>query len=156
MKEYYTNRGQGNNGCNTEANINAVLGRKPICHGKGQADIYHLNGHNTEVKTGSGEICTGSAFKPWKNSTFVIYVPVVNECEPIERQEGFIIRREAFVKILQDLNLCKYNKSRDKWNINTIWNRTKNAPHGTKIYRLLDRLYEECESTLEEFLEENM
>jgi len=155
MKNYYTNRGQGNLGCNTEANLNKFLGRSPICHGQGQVDIYRLDGHNTEVKTGSGVICEGSEFKPWKGSTVVIYVPVVNEDLPIEKQEGFVIKRDVFVKILQDLNLCKYDKGRDKWNINTLWNRSKNAPHGTKIFRLLDRLYEECEMTLEEFLELN-
>ena len=47
----------------------------------------------------------------------------------------------------------KFNKSRCKWNIQTFWNHTKQAPHGKKYGLLLDALYEGCEMTLEEWLE---
>lgn len=50
----------------------------------------------------------------------------------LEKTEFFIVDKRAFVKFLQDNNLCKDNPTRNQVNIQTVYNYSKNAPHGKK------------------------
>lgn len=154
MVKYYNQvNSDGNLGKNAEANLKARLGRKPESAPAGKVDLPKFDGRNWEVKTGAGELCRGSEYKPLRGVSAVIYIPVVKEDLPIEEQEGFVLTKQAFIEIIETLGMRKFNKSRCKWNIQTFWNHTKQAPHGKKYDLLLDALYEHCEMTLEEWLE---
>lgn len=50
----------------------------------------------------------------------------------LEKTEFFIVDKKSFVKFLKDNNLCKENATRRQVNIQTVFNYSKNAPHGKK------------------------
>lgn len=134
------------------------------CTGKAKAktaskvDWYHL-GQKFEIKTGAGELGT-IGNKLLSNCKKVLYVPVpdVEEDGTIDpyKQEGFILSREDFLLALDSVGLIREKTSTAgvrKVTIQTFWNRKENKPHGSKLFKLLDVLYDECEETLEEHLE---
>ena len=121
-------------------------------------DAY-LHYKHIEVKTGSGELGSVNG-KLIKGCSKVIYIPVVVEnadgTVDLSRQEGFYLRRETFLNVLDDLGLIREKTSttgRRVVSIQTIWNRKLNKPHSAKKYNMLiDALYENCIMTLEELL----
>ena len=107
---------------------------------------------NYEIKTGAGEI--DGLLK--SRLRYVLYVPVVCEDKGEAEQEGFLLEREPFLEILDNLGLIRTKIStagQEKVTIQTFWNHSKNKPHGRKYYDLLDACYEACIMTLEEFFE---
>lgn len=124
----------------------------------GKVDWYHLK-ERYEVKTGAGELANYGE-KLLKNSKKVLYIPVVYEEEDgsvlPEYQEGFILDRETFLAVLDSVGLIREKVSTAgvrKITIQTFWNRSKNAPHGSKYEKLIDALYDNCLETLEDMLE---
>ena len=109
-----------------------------------------------EIKTGGGELGLLNG-KLIKGSSLVLYVPVVNGNGTIKEQEGFFLTRDNFLKALEQANLIRTKKASNgtmKTTIQTFWNVKANKAHSAKAYaRLLDALYENCETTLEEWLE---
>jgi hypothetical protein len=85
---------------------------------------------------------------------YVIYVPVVIEAWPVEKQEGFVLERETFLELLEEVGLVRHKIStsgQDRVTIQTFWNHSKNKPHGKKYFALLDKLYDESLVTFDQF-----
>lgn len=121
----------------------------------GKVDWYHL-GQKFEIKTGAGELDEIIKKKTCKK---VLFIPVVLEDDHgyirPEYQEGFILTREDFLKVLDEVGLIREKTSTAgyrKTTIQTFWNHKQNKPHGSKLYKLLDLLYETCEETLEDHI----
>lgn len=105
-----------------------------------------------EVKSGAGEV------KALINSKlkYVLYIPVVDEDKAEDQQEGFLLERETFLQILDDLGLLRRKvttRGTETVSIQTFWNHSKNKPHGRKYYDLIDALYENSLMTLEDFFQ---
>lgn len=142
-------------GKTTEKALKEALGLKVKVAAAGRTDMRKA-GVCYEVKTGAGELGDIGG-KLVKGSTMVIYVPVVDESRSIDEQEGFVLSRETFLRVLDECGLLREKTSTNgkrKVTIQTFWNRKKNAPHGKGYYRLLDALYDNCEATLDEWLGE--
>lgn len=108
--------------------------------------------NKVEVKTGAGEIRN-----ELKGNSFVIYCPVVDMATDLIHQEAFILERKVFIECVKRANCYRGDKKTTNNThteaIQTFWNNSKNAPHGKKIYALLDELYENG-TPLSEWLEE--
>jgi len=124
------------------------------CKSAGKVDAYHFH-KAYEWKTGAGEL--GNAGEVLlKGIKYVVYVPVVVEGVELDRQEGFVLTREGFLQALEDAGALREKVSTAgvrKVTIQTFWNRSKNAPHGKLLERILDTMYEACLMTLEEWVE---
>lgn len=144
-------------GNNFEANIKDFLGLEPEKAPTGKIDLRH-KGKCYDIGQGAKVL----NYNPASNkrdlcgTPHILYAPKVDMDLPIERQEGFFIKREELLKALENADLIRFrvasNGVRQK-TIQTFWNYSKNAPHGVRYYRLLDELYERCECTLQEWLE---
>lgn len=151
--EVYTEEDSGRWGKATERSIKLYFNQLDKVARPGRVDFRRA--HTCyEVKTGAGEIDSllNSKLK------YVLYIPVVNEAMPIEKQEGFLLSRTDFLDILDNLGLIRSKISSagiQKVTIQTFWNHSKNKPHGAKYYSLLDACYETCLMTLEDFLQNN-
>lgn len=154
-KEMYSTHDSGAMGKTLERDLKVLLGLADKVASPGKAD-FRKRYKNGEVKTGAGEL-GGLGGKLIKGSSFVVYVPVVNMDLPVEKQEGFILDRAVFLEMLDSLGLIRTKKSTSgamKVTIQTFWNHKQNKPHSVKKYNaLMDALYENCEMTLEEWLE---
>lgn len=121
----------------------------------GKTDFIKAHMHY-EIKISGGELGLLGG-KLIKGSSLVLYVPVVNGNGTIKEQEGFFLTRDNFLKALEQANLIRTKKATNgtmKTTIQTFWNVKANKAHSAKAYaRLLDALYENCETTLEEWLE---
>ena len=109
------------------------------------------NFNKVESKTGAGEVPNNL-----RGNSYVIYCPVVDLDKPLNKQEAFIVKRTVFIKCLQDSG-CYRQSKRTSGNtyteaIQTFWNRKLNKPHGRKLEYLLEALYANCETTLEDWL----
>lgn len=136
----------------------AITGRR--CKSAGKVDWTH---HRVrfEVKTGAGELGDANGARLLKGSAYVIYCPVpIADADgyiDLTKQEAFVLTREAFLASLAEAGAIREKTStagKRKVTIQTFWNRKQNKPHGALLYRLLDALYENCECTLEEMIEE--
>ena len=140
-----------------ELALHDVLEQELIVSARGVVDvkmrISAKNYNKVEVKTGAGQIPHNL-----KGNSYVIYCPVVDLSKPLNRQEAFIIKREAFIQCLKDSGCYRESKrttvGTNTEAIQTFWNRKLNAPHGRKLYKLLDALYSSGCQTLEEWLED--
>lgn len=143
MQNHYLNDKDGGLGKTVEEDIKAFLNLK-ICVAKaGRTDLRKAR-ICYEVKTGAGELGDFGG-KLVKGSSMVIYIPVINENVPIESQEGFVMSREVFLSILNGCGMIREktsSKGVKKITIQTFWNRSKNAPHGTKYFKMLDAFYQ--------------
>lgn len=121
----------------------------------GKTDFIKARKHY-EIKTGAGELGLIDS-RLVKGSSLVLYVPVVYGDGTIEEQEGFFLTRDNFLQVIEQAGLMRTKKATNgtiKTTIQTFYNVSKNQPHSKKAYaRLLDGLYENCEMTLEEWLE---
>lgn len=159
LKEYakYNTKGEdGLAGACVELALHDILGEKLEVRAIGKTDLrLMIEGKlcKVEVKTGAGRL-----LHDCRGNSYMLYCPVVNLEADIYHQEAFLIRRKLFIQILQDVGL--YRASKDSTSgpateaIQTFWNRSKNAPHGKKYYKLLDRLYEESYDTIDSYLQE--
>ena len=109
--------------------------------------------NKVEVKTGAGQIPNNL-----KGNSYVIYIPVVDLSKPLNKQEGFVVKRTVFIKCLQESGCYRVSKRTTSGQtteaIQTFWNRKLNKPHGRKLEYLLDALYNSGCKTLEEWLKE--
>lgn len=150
--------GDGVHGDNFEARVKKALGGTyTVSKGKGRDVRY--KGRYVELKTGSGELGTaGEAIL--KGSTLVLYCPVYQSGIELEQQEAFLLERDIFIKILEELNLIRVKQAtsgRLVYSIQTIWNRKQNKPHSKKKYEeLIDLLYDNCIGMIDEMLEGNL
>ena len=115
-----------------------------------------FSGVEYEVKTGSGTL-SAEGNEPIPNCDYVVYIPHVDETVSLRRQEGFVIAREKFLRIMNDLHLIRWSKNNGRGGqsigLQTIWNRKQGKPHSLKTFTaLLDALYEQSEMTLDEWL----
>lgn len=139
--------------------VERTLTRKMRHKSQNRTDLYHSK-IKYEIKTGSSEL-EFNKNGVLRNAKKIIYIPVVqveiNGDIIAERQEGFILDNSTFVNILENLGLVRYKKRSDgsyTYSIQTIWNRKQNKPHSKKKFEMLvDALYNNCECTLEEFLQ---
>ena len=139
--------------------IEMVVTEKSYVKSAGRVDWTHLC-TKFEVKTGAGELGkAGRALLPHCHKVLFVPVPVADNDGTIDpyKQEGFIIDKPVFIDLLEGLGLIRYGKTTTagaKVNaIQTFWNRSKNAPHSKKKYNaLMDALYDNCDTTLEEYL----
>ena len=141
----------GANGKTFERDLKAAFNQRAIVAKQGKIDFRRAR-VCFEVKTGAGELdyLMRSAVK------YVIYVPVVDMSRPIERQEGFIIERGAFLNLLDETGLIRTKTATcgaARVTIQTFWNAKQGKPHGAKYPKLLDALYDNCLMTLDEFFE---
>lgn len=155
MVKYFNNMNDcGATGKNAEANIKAYLNLKICVSSAGKTDMRKANACY-EIKTGAGEL-GNLGEKLVKGSSKVIYIPVVNESLPINKQEGFVMARDLFLSILEQTGMLREKTSTAgvrKVTIQTFWNKKLNKPHGKGLERMLDAFYssEEVE-TFEEWL----
>ena len=143
MENHYKNDLCGGLGKTTEEEIKAFLDLTVKVAVSGRTDLRKAR-ICYEVKTGAGELGDFGG-KLVKGSSRVIYIPVINEAEPIEKQEGFVMSREVFLSILDGCGMIREKTSSKgvrKITIQTFWNRSKNAPHGTKYFKMLDAFYQ--------------
>ena len=156
MVNNYLNDKDGGINKSTEEAIKAFLHLKVCVAKAGRTDLRKAN-ICYEVKTGAGELGDFGG-KLVKGSSKVIYIPVINEAEPIEKQEGFVMSRELFLSILDDCGMIREKTSSKgvrKITIQTFWNRSKNAPHGSKYFKMLDAFYQSEEvEAFEEWLKQ--
>ena len=125
------------------------LGMKDKVSKPGQVD-FRRNRTCYEMKTGGGEL--GSVFN--SRVRYVVYVPVVRENLETNQQEGFLLERETFLRVIEEAGLLRRKvttRGSETVSIQTFWNHKKNEPHGSKYYTLLDLLYENSLMTWEEF-----
>lgn len=153
MTDYnYKATDSGKLGKACERDLKAAFNQRAVVSKQGKID-FRRDHKCAEVKTGAGELdqVLRSSVK------YVIYVPVVNESLPVTAQEGFVLRREAFLECLESCGLIRYSKKSTsgqvKVTIQTFWVHKENKPHGRKYYALLDSLYENCIMTLEEYFD---
>lgn len=144
----------GRLGKGTEKDLKMVTFLKVCVAKSGKSDL-RKNYIHYEVKTGAGELGNVNE-KLVKGSSRVIYIPVVEEHLPVERQQGYVMDRELFLQILDECGLIRTKTSTagfKKVTIQTFWNHSKNAPHGKKYFKLLEA-FEGAEGviTLQEWL----
>lgn len=156
MVNNYLNDKDGGINKSTEEALKEFLNLKVCVAKPGRTDLRKAR-ICYEVKTGAGELGNYGG-KLVKGSSMVIYIPVINEAEPIEKQEGFVLSRETFLSILDGCGMIREKIATNgtkKITIQTFWNRSKNAPHGKKYYTMLDAFYN-CDevTTLEEWLQQ--
>lgn len=159
LKEYagYNTKGEdGLAGACLELALHDLIGDKLEVRAAGKTDLkMRINGKlcRVEAKTGAGRL-----LHDCKGNSFMIYCPVVNLEADLLHQEAFIIRRRVFIEVLQAVELYRASKNSTSGPateaIQTFWNRSKNAPHGRKYYRLLDLLYEKQYKSLEDYIRE--
>ena len=146
----------GRYGTATERAVKEFLHLKVCVAKAGRTDMRKAN-TCYEIKTGAGELGNVGE-KLVKGSTMVIYVPVVDDSLPIERQEGFVMEREVFLDILNECGMIREKTSTAgvrKVTIQTFWNRAQNKPHGKGLDRMLEAFYNnEDVKTLEDWLEQ--
>ena len=154
-KAMYNENDCGAMGKTFERDLKVLLGLVDEVASPGKTD-FRKRYKNGEAKTGAGELGELGG-KLIKGSSFGVDVPVVNMDLPVERQEGFVLDRAVFIEMLDSLGLLRTKKSTSgamKVTIQTFWNHKQNKPHSAKKYNaLMDALYENCEMTLEEWLE---
>lgn len=125
---------------------------------------FAIGSRHYDVKQNGSPIIYGDSIAV-QGSSRVIYAPfvsvtVIEQTDTyrvlqfhLEDTEFFIVDKRAFVKFLQtsDKNLCKNNPTRQQLNIQTVYNYTKNAPHGKKGVYIRDWCYEnEVDTDLKE------
>lgn len=107
--------------------------------------------NKVEVKTGAGQIPNNL-----KGNSYVVYCPVVDMNKPLIKQEAFVVKRAVFIQCLKESGCYRESKTTTAGTkteaIQTFWNRKLNAPHGKKLYKLLDALYASEAMTVEEWL----
>jgi hypothetical protein len=153
MTDYeYKATDSGTNGKTFERDLKAFFGQRAVVSKQGKIDFRRAR-VCFEVKTGAGEL----DYLLHSKVKYVVYVPVVRMNQPIERQEGFILNRETFLAILDEVGLIRSKVSTSgqvKTTIQTFWNNSKGKAHGKKYFALLDRLYEDSLVTFDQFLED--
>lgn len=150
---YYKESDCGKWGKALESSIKLYFGRKPTVSKQGKIDFIK-NRKYFEIKSGAGEL----DYLIKSKVKFVVFVPVVNEELPIDKQEGFILKRTDFLDMLNSIGLVRSKISTagtEKVTIQTYWNHSKNKPHGAKYFTLLDKLYDYSLFTLEEYFTMN-
>ena len=157
FEQFNTKGEDGLAGACFELALHDFLGDKLEVSGVGKTDIrLNIGGklRKVEVKTGAGRIQADC-----KGNSYVVFCPVVNLDEELDRQEAFIIKRTVFIQALKDAGLYRGSKESTSGPateaIQTFWNRKLNKPHGKKLYILLDLLYERAYMTLDDYMSEN-
>ena len=155
-KVYDPTRDHGLIGSALELSVKDFYGKPLTLSPAGTCDLYIGNRH-TEVKQGAGEL--GRTFNKTllKGSGLVVYVPVVVETAPLNRQEGYVMDRAVFLEALTEAGAIR-TKDGEKVTIQTFWVRSSNKPHGRLLDKMLtafDNRVENGEAlTLEDFLNE--
>lgn len=116
---------------------------------------FAIGSRHYDVKQNGSPIVYGDGIAV-QGSSRVIYAPfvsvtVIEQTDTyrvlqfhFEDTEFFIVDKCAFIKFLRtsEKNLCKDNPTRQQLNIQTVYNYTKNAPHGKKGAYIREWCYE--------------
>lgn len=153
--------GDGFFGDSFEAGLKAAFGQ-PALVSRGRAFDLILDGMKIEVKTGAGEL-GNEGERALKGVSRILYCPVFNPALPISKQEAFVVKRQDFLDMLQEIGLYRASKTttntyrgKDDCNrqaIQTFWNHKQGKPHGKGYERLIDALYDISEMSLQDLLE---
>lgn len=101
--------------------------------------IFQLNGKRTfaEVKSNGSPIAIACS-----RSSYMMYVFGVDLNKPLNGQWGYVVNKSSFMTIGKKLGHIKQGTTAggrvDCVKTQTVWNNSKNAPHGTKAYKLED------------------
>lgn len=149
--------GHGFYGDTFEVAIKNLLGYAELVS-RGRSFDLIVKGKRYEVKTGAGELGRVGT-KACAGVSRVIYCPVYAEDKPLDEQEAFVLERDTFIQVLEEVGLYRSEKTPTNGRsqvqaIQTFWNRSKNAPHGKKYFALIDALYENTLMDWEDFLNE--
>jgi hypothetical protein len=151
MKDYgYKVTDSGALGKSFERDVKAFFNQKAVVSKQGKID-FRRKSKCYELKTGAGEL--DFLFK--SKIRYVVYVPVVIEALPVEKQEGFVLERETFLELLEEVGLVRHKVStsgQDRVTIQTFWNHKLNKAHGKKYFDLLDQLYDKSLVTFDQFM----
>lgn len=134
-----------------ERDLKAAFNQRAVVAKQGKVDFRRLR-KCYEVKTGAGEL----DYLLRSTVKFVVYVPVVDLSSDVTRQEGFVIPRNDFLRVLEEVGLIRTKVAtcgERKTTIQTFWNHKQNKPHGAKYTKLLDLLYDNSLMTLEEYFD---
>ena len=78
-----------------------------------------------------------------KGSSMVCYAPIIRDNSELAYIDAYVLSRENFLAILENVGLLREKISTNgqrKITIQTFWNNKLNAPHGKKYFKLLDAL----------------
>ena len=78
-----------------------------------------------------------------KESSMVCYAPIIRDDDELAYINAYVLSRENFLAILENVGLLREKTSSNgqrKITIQTFWNNKLNAPHGKKYFKLLDAL----------------
>lgn len=124
--------------------------------GQRQIDVIAtINGQrrHLEVKSNSSPICNGLI-----HSSIMVYAFGIDLNKPLNQQYGYIINKADFMAIGTALNHFKIGTvnggKATTVKTQTVWNNSKNAPHGTKAYKLEDEYIKHGGLSFEEFFVE--
>lgn len=134
-----------------ERDLKAMFNQRAIVAKQGKID-FKRDRKCYEVKTGGGEL----DYLMRSTIKYVVYVPVVDFSAPIVKQEGFIVERDTFLRILDEVGLIRTKTATcgaQRVTIQTFWNHKQGKAHGARYGKLLDALYEESLMTLEDYFD---
>lgn len=133
---------------------------------RGKSFDLILNKKRYELKTGAGTLGLVDK-RACHGVSYVLYCPVYkNDERTIDKQEGYLLNRDAFINVLVECGLYRESKANTGGTtthaIQTFWN-AKDAdekhpfgrPHGKKYFKLVEMLKENAIMTLEQFINEN-
>lgn len=136
-----------------EMAIKKAVGYKPAyikVSKPGKSDV-RIDRRWTECKQGAGELSGADMTKLLVGSSRVLFVPVVvldgtdgNYTLDPYKQEGFILDKKLFIDTLESIGAIREKVGSDgitRKTIQTFWNRSKNAPHGKTLERIMNALY---------------
>lgn len=145
----------------------------------GKVDWYH-EGFKYEIKNGCSSVTSLVWSNSKKIKVLFVPVPKVTEYkgasyyDPYE-QDGYILDKDTFIYILETCGLLRTEKKttayyrhdkpeqpanngkdstyKERFSMQTYYNRKENKPHGSKYFKMLDLLQELCIETLDEHIE---
>lgn len=136
----------------------SITGKAEIAKA-GKADWRYLR-KCFEIKTGASEL-GNAGDQLCKGSSRVLYIPVPvvdsDGMVDVTSSEGFVLSRNNFLTALAQAGALREKTSSHgvrKITIQTFWNTKRNAPHGKLYERILGSMYQYCDMTLQEFLEQ--
>ena len=151
----------GARGKTFERDLKAYFHRRAVVSSAGKVDFRRYY-KNVEAKTGASELGVEGG-KLLKNCSYVLFAPIIELEQDFTKLEGFLVPREDFLECLEIAALIRHGKLPTaayhgkpyevKVSIQTFWNHKQGKPHGVKIFKLLDELYNRGYPTLQDYLE---
>ena len=115
--------------------------KKPRVSPAGRADFRRGNKWY-EFKHSAGELGVYGD-KLVKGSSMVCYAPIIHDDDELAYIEAYVLSRENFLAILENVGLLREKTSTNgqrKITIQTFWVNKSNTPNGKKYFYLVDAL----------------